>query len=87
MARRAATVARSAETPTLDPPVAPGQLPDTPGLTRCILPGAIRVVDMERREIEVCATSGALDSYGTVFAYEASRDAFTLPAFTDLRVD
>jgi hypothetical protein len=42
---------------------------------------------MERREIEVCATSGALDSYGTVFAYEASRDAFTLPAFTDLRVD
>jgi hypothetical protein len=33
-------------------------------------------VDAERREIELCATSEALDTYGTVFAYEASRDAF-----------
>jgi hypothetical protein len=33
-------------------------------------------VDTERREIELCATSEALDTYGTVFAYEASRDAF-----------
>ncbi|HEX9058123.1 MAG TPA: hypothetical protein VF818_11395 [Ktedonobacterales bacterium] len=33
-------------------------------------------VDAERREIELCATSETVDSYGTVFAYEASRDAF-----------
>jgi hypothetical protein len=33
-------------------------------------------VDTARREIELCATSEALDTYGTVFSYEASRDAF-----------
>lgn len=33
-------------------------------------------VDPERREIELCATSESVDTYGTVFAYEASRDAF-----------
>jgi hypothetical protein len=46
--------------------------------------GVIRVgyapivrVDAPRREIELCATSEAIDSYGTVFDYAASKDAFT----------
>src|SRR5690242_18800170 len=66
MARRAA-LARSAGAPTLDAPNAPGALASggqaagtaaqSPALTRFVLPGAIRVVDAERREIEVCATS------------------------------
>jgi phage head maturation protease len=34
-------------------------------------------VDDERREIEMCATSDAVDSHGTVFDYAASKDAFT----------
>ena len=34
-------------------------------------------VDATRREIELCATSEAVDSYGTVFDYEASKDAFS----------
>jgi len=34
-------------------------------------------VDAARRELELCATSEAIDSYGTVFDYEASKDAFT----------
>ena len=34
-------------------------------------------VDAERREIELCATSEALDSHGTIFDYDASREAFT----------
>src|SRR5579859_4960762 len=34
-------------------------------------------VDAIRRELELCATSEALDSYGTVFDYAASKDAFT----------
>ncbi len=33
-------------------------------------------VDTARREIELCATSEAVDAHGTVFAYAASRDAF-----------
>lgn len=33
-------------------------------------------VDAPRREIELCATSEAIDSYGTVFDYEASKAAF-----------
>ena len=33
-------------------------------------------VDAARREIELCATSEAVDSYGTVFDYEASKAAF-----------
>jgi hypothetical protein len=33
-------------------------------------------MDETRREIELCATSEAVDSYGTIFDYEASRDAF-----------
>ncbi|WIG60482.1 MAG: hypothetical protein OJF49_003230 [Ktedonobacterales bacterium] len=46
-------------------------------LTRVALPCSIRIVDEERREVEICATSEALDSYGTVFDYDASKDAFT----------
>ena len=34
-------------------------------------------VDAARREIELCATSEAVDAHGTVFDYEASKDAFT----------
>lgn len=34
-------------------------------------------VDTERREIELCATSEALDAHGTIFDYAASKDAFT----------
>jgi len=34
-------------------------------------------VDAPRREIELCATSEALDSFGTIFDYAASKDAFT----------
>jgi phage head maturation protease len=33
-------------------------------------------VDAARREIELCATSEAVDSYGTVFDYKASKAAF-----------
>lgn len=49
----------------------------TPELVRALLPCEIRVVDEERREIEVCATSEAVDAHGTIFGYEASRDAFS----------
>lgn len=34
-------------------------------------------VDVSRREIELCATSEAVDSHGTIFDYDASREAFT----------
>jgi len=34
-------------------------------------------VDAERREIELCATSEALDAHGTIFDYAASKEAFT----------
>ena len=34
-------------------------------------------VDAERREIELCATSEAVDAHGTIFDYAASKDAFT----------
>ncbi|WIG59999.1 MAG: hypothetical protein OJF49_002747 [Ktedonobacterales bacterium] len=34
-------------------------------------------VDAPRREVELCATSEAVDSYGTVFDYAASKEAFT----------
>ncbi|HZC04210.1 MAG TPA: hypothetical protein VE338_01075 [Ktedonobacterales bacterium] len=34
-------------------------------------------VDAERREIELCATSEALDAHGTIFEYAASKAAFT----------
>jgi hypothetical protein len=34
-------------------------------------------LDEARREIELCATSEAVDSHGTIFDYDASHDAFT----------
>lgn len=34
-------------------------------------------VDAARRELELCATSEAVDSHGTVFDYAASKEAFT----------
>lgn len=34
-------------------------------------------VDASRREIELCATSEAVDSHGTIFDYDASKEAFT----------
>ena len=34
-------------------------------------------VDAPRREIELCATSEAVDSFGTIFDYTARKDAFT----------
>ncbi|HKW21291.1 MAG TPA: hypothetical protein VJO13_07950 [Ktedonobacterales bacterium] len=34
-------------------------------------------VDAPRREIELCATSETVDSHGTIFDYDASKDAFT----------
>jgi phage head maturation protease len=45
-------------------------------LVRVALPCEIRVVDEAAREIEVCATSEAVDAHGTIFGYEASKDAF-----------
>lgn len=52
---------------------APGVSAD---LIRAVLPCEIRIVDEEKRGIEVCATSEAVDSYGTIFGYDASKDAF-----------
>lgn len=56
--------------------VAPEQSAASSAITRAILPCEIRIVDEEKREIEVCATSEAKDSYGTIFGYDASVDAF-----------
>ncbi len=47
------------------------------GIYRIGIPATIRIVDETRREIEVCATSEAVDSYDTIFSYEASKDAFS----------
>src|SRR5580765_5519904 len=55
----------SVETPTRDA-----------ALIRAVLPCEIRIVDEDKREIEVCATSKAVDSYWTVFGYDASKNAF-----------
>lgn len=48
---------------------------DCPTITRVGFAPIVRV-DPDRREIELCATSEAVDAHGTVFAYAASRDAF-----------
>jgi len=45
------------------------------GVTRVGYAPIVRV-DAPRRGIELCATSEAIDSYGTVFDYAASKDAF-----------
>lgn len=51
----------------------PGEASDT---TRIGFAPIVRV-DAPRREIELCATSEAVDSHGTIFDYEASKEAFT----------
>jgi len=43
---------------------------------RVVIPATVRVVDEAKREIEVCATSEAIDQHGTIFDYEASKGAF-----------
>ena len=45
-------------------------------VTRVGFASVSRVV-AARREVELCATSEALDSFGTIFDYAASKDAFT----------
>jgi phage head maturation protease len=45
--------------------------------TTCIGFAPIVRVDAARREIELCATSEAVDSHGTIFDYDASKEAFT----------
>ncbi|HEX6818894.1 MAG TPA: hypothetical protein VF120_11000 [Ktedonobacterales bacterium] len=47
------------------------------GVVRRIGYAPIVRLDETRREIELCATSEAVDSYGTIFSYEASKDAFS----------
>ena len=39
--------------------------------------GSVSRVEAARREVELCATSEALDQHGTIFDYTASKDAFT----------
>lgn len=46
------------------------------GLARIGFAPIVRV-DASRREIELCATSEAVDSHGTIFDYDASKEAFT----------
>ena len=46
------------------------------GTTRIGFAPIVRV-DAPRREIELCATSETVDSHGTIFDYDASKDAFT----------
>ena len=53
-----------------------GPRTDTAGVARVGYAPIVRV-DTARREIELCATSEAIDSFGTVFDYEASKDAFS----------
>ena len=49
---------------------------DTASLARIGFAPIVRV-DASRREIELCATSEAVDSHGTIFDYDASKAAFT----------
>jgi phage head maturation protease len=49
---------------------------EAPGATRIGFAPIVRV-DAPRREIELCATSEAVDSHGTIFDYDASKEAFT----------
>lgn len=62
----------AAETTEIGDPSAPGEA----GVSRVGYAPIVRV-DASRREIELCATSEAVDSYGTVFDYAASKDAFS----------
>ncbi|HEY7342225.1 MAG TPA: hypothetical protein VH591_15215 [Ktedonobacterales bacterium] len=57
-------------------------VPETPDVSA--MTGTARIgfapivrVDAPRREIELCATSETVDSHGTIFDYDASKEAFT----------
>ncbi|HEX5442004.1 MAG TPA: hypothetical protein VFW76_14030 [Ktedonobacterales bacterium] len=54
-------------------------MPGTPAMTGMARIGFAPIVrvDAPRREIELCATSETVDSHGTIFDYNASKDAFT----------
>lgn len=56
-------------TPTPEPELQEGMV--------CVGFAPIVRVDAPRREIELCATSEAVDSHGTIFDYDASKEAFT----------
>ncbi|HET8907738.1 MAG TPA: hypothetical protein VFN11_12320, partial [Ktedonobacterales bacterium] len=56
-------------TPTPEPELQEGMA--------CVGFAPIVRVDAPRREIELCATSEAVDSHGTIFDYDASKEAFT----------
>lgn len=57
----------------VDARVAAGEVSST---TRVGFAPIVRV-DAPRREVELCATSEAVDSHGTIFDYDASKEAFT----------
>jgi hypothetical protein len=59
------------ELPAGSPPIAPGGT----AVQRVGYAPIVRL-DTARREIELCATSEAVDSYGTIFDYDASKKAF-----------
>jgi phage head maturation protease len=55
------------------------EMPEAPAMTGMARIGFAPIVrvDASRREIELCATSETVDSHGTIFDYNASKDAFT----------
>ncbi|HEY1388064.1 MAG TPA: hypothetical protein VGF38_05925 [Ktedonobacterales bacterium] len=55
------------------------ETPESPEMTGTARIGFAPIVrvDAPRREIELCATSETVDSHGTIFDYDASKDAFT----------
>lgn len=62
--------------PRLDHAVSEDEAGAVSGMARIGFAPIVRV-DAPRREIELCATSEAVDSHGTIFDYGASKDAFT----------
>lgn len=52
------------------------ETPEVAGTARIGFAPIVRV-DAPRREIELCATSETVDSHGTIFDYDASKEAFT----------
>jgi hypothetical protein len=60
----------------VDAGVAAGVAGEASGTTRVGFAPIVRV-DAPRREVELCATSEAVDSHGTIFDYDASKEAFT----------
>lgn len=76
-ARGAAALSASPREASIHPdPPAAGEEQESASVARVGYAPIVRV-DAAQREIELCATSEALDSYGTVFDYAASKDAFT----------